>query len=135
MTSMSYDPKSFGQQAVNIELQKVIRAKQEGLNIAARSQASSGDESLSDRLDNAERRNVQLVRQLKEAQALVADWQSSMEAWKDLAQALREEIKACPNAEAHKYGNDRVAQVSRMKMKEDEERVKHGRPPRYAPAE
>lgn len=71
-------------------------------------------------------------RALAEAHAVVADWQSAMEAWKDLAITLREEIKACPNHEAHKFGKaDKAVLVDHMNKKEDEERVKRNLKPKY----
>jgi hypothetical protein len=69
---------------------------------------------------------------LAQANELVADWQSAMEAWKDLAITLREEIKACPNHEAHKFGKaDKEVLVEHMNKKEDEERVKRKLKPKY----
>ncbi|MDI9331177.1 MAG: hypothetical protein QM527_07690 [Alphaproteobacteria bacterium] len=70
---------------------------------------------------------------LARANALVADWQSAMEAWKDLAVTLRDEIKACPNHEAHKFGKDDAARRKRADEKEDSERRKRGLKPKYTP--
>lgn len=67
---------------------------------------------------------------LAQANELVADWQSAMEAWKDLAITLREEIKACPNHEAHKFGKDDNARFEHFTKKENEERVKRKLKPR-----
>lgn len=68
---------------------------------------------------------------LAQANELVADWQSAMEAWKDLAITLREEIKACPNHEAHKFGKDGKQVNERFHKKEDEARVKRKLKPKY----
>lgn len=68
---------------------------------------------------------------LEEANAVVADWQSAMEAWKDLAITLREEIKACPNHEAHQFGKNDEARKEHIHKKEDEERVKRNLKPKY----
>jgi predicted nucleic acid-binding Zn-ribbon protein len=69
---------------------------------------------------------------LARATALNADWQSAMEAWKDLAVTLREEIKACPNQEAHTFGKDDAARKKHIQSKEDAERLKRGLKPKYA---
>jgi hypothetical protein len=111
------------QQAINAEQSRLIAAKSQGLGIAAGNQV------------NTDHRVAQLERQLREANALIADWQASMEAWKDLAQALRDEIKACPNAEAHKFGKDDKTRNSHAMAKEDAERVKRGLKPKYATTE
>lgn len=68
---------------------------------------------------------------LAQANELVADWQSAMEAWKDLAITLREEIKACPNHEAHKFGKDKDKVNEHLQTKVDEGRVKKGLKPKY----
>jgi hypothetical protein len=54
-----------------------------------------------------------------------------MEAWKDLAITLREEIKACPNHEAHQFGKNVEAVREKFGSKEDEERVKRNLKPKY----
>ena len=69
---------------------------------------------------------------LAQANELVADWQSAMEAWKDLAITLREEIKACPNHEAHKFGKDDEARTKLLHTKEDEARVKRKLKPKHS---
>lgn len=50
---------------------------------------------------------------LREARDITNSWKASMEAWKDLALALREEIENCPNNDAHKFGKDREARQTR----------------------
>ena len=72
---------------------------------------------------------------LGEAQNLVKEWQSAMEAWRDLAQTLRDEIKSCPNHEAHKFGKNTEAMNHQRRSKEDTSRVSHGLTARYSPAE
>ncbi len=67
---------------------------------------------------------------LARATALNADWQSAMEAWKDLAVTLREEIKACPNQDAHTFGKDKDARVKHFNEKETAERAKRGLKPK-----
>lgn len=83
-------------------------------------------ESLEERIQEAEAALLQ-------ANALVRDWQASMEAWKDLAVTLREEIKACPNHEAHKFGKDDAARNKRLISTEETERRKRGLKPKYTP--
>ena len=68
---------------------------------------------------------------LEAANELVADWQSAMFAWKDLAQALRDEIKECPNAEAHKFGKNETARKHRIFAKEDTERISRKLAPKH----
>ncbi len=86
--------------------------------------------------------NAQLLKTLVDTTAAlvaanesVADWQSAMFAWKDLAQALRDEIKECPNAEAHKFGKNQQARSVRFSVKEDGERVSRNLKTRYTPEE
>lgn len=100
--------------------------KQEAVNIAnSRNQTLEMEKtSLKLQLDEAKAA-------LARANALVSDWQSAMEAWKDLAVTLRDEIKACPNHEAHKFGKDDAARRKRADEKEDSERRKRGLKPKY----
>lgn len=72
---------------------------------------------------------------LEAANELVADWQSAMFAWKDLAQALRDEIKECPNAEAHKFGKNPQARTIQRWNTEDKERASRKLAPKYTPEE
>lgn len=72
---------------------------------------------------------------LKESQELVLDWQSAMEAWKDLAQVLRDEIKACPNHEAHGFGKDQEARQIQFRTTEDTARVSKKLAPKWSPQE
>jgi hypothetical protein len=67
---------------------------------------------------------------LRESESLVLEWQAAMTAWKHLAQALRDEIKACPNHDAHKFGKDHSSRAEFFTRVENEERVKRGIPPR-----
>ena len=83
------------------------------------------------RMNQMAERLEQAEAALAEANAVVADWQSAMEAWKDLAITLREEIKACPNHEAHQFGKDDEARKEHIHKKEDEERVKRNLKPKY----
>ncbi len=82
----------------------------------------------------ASERNAAL-QALQEAQELVKDWQSAMEAWRDLAQTLRDEIKACPNHDAHKFGQNKEATDHQRRNKEDATRVSKGLSLKYTPAE
>lgn len=68
---------------------------------------------------------------LREAQEITKEWQSAMEAWRDLAQTLRDEVKACPNHEAHKFGKDIEAVRGKVRSSEDAARTKHGLPAKY----
>jgi hypothetical protein len=122
------------QQSVNTELTRHNTAQVEK-NIAQKQAAWSAEES-------AKEANAVLAKQLaatqlalKESQELVLDWQSAMEAWKDLAQVLRDEIKECPNHEAHGFGKNQVARQQRILTKEDEARVSRKLTPRYTPQE
>ncbi|MDR0775876.1 MAG: hypothetical protein LBE81_04485 [Azonexus sp.] len=127
---------AFRQQAINIELQKANIAKQEGLNIAAGIEYSRQrqENKVQQHVARITDENAQLRQQLAESQALIADWQASMEAWKDLAQTLRDEIKACPNEEAHKFGKDDKATTLHRRQHETEGRIKRGlKPYEYPP--
>jgi hypothetical protein len=127
----------LNQRLINAALYENLTAKQEGLNIAASTPARrSGGGGLDPaiaraRMNQMAERLQQAEAALAEANAVVADWQSAMEAWKDLAITLREEIKACPNHEAHQFGKNDEARRERANNKEDEERVKRGLKPKY----
>jgi O-acetyl-ADP-ribose deacetylase (regulator of RNase III) len=128
----------LNQRLINAALYETLTAKQEGLNIAASTPARrSGGGGLDPaiaraRMNQMAERLQQAEAALAEANAVVADWQSAMEAWKDLAITLREEIKACPNHEAHQFGKaDKAVLVEHMNKKEDEERVKRNLKPKY----
>lgn len=69
------------------------------------------------------------IKALKEAQDITKEWQAAMEAWKDLAQTLRDEIKACPNHEAHVFGKDLQARTTRKVSTENNKRVALGLKP------
>jgi hypothetical protein len=88
--------------------------------------------------DIAMSENERLKRQLKGAQAALAvaqstclDWQAAMEAMRDLSQTLRDEIKACPNEEAHHFGKNIEAIRSRIANAEDKKRIELGLKPKY----
>jgi hypothetical protein len=68
---------------------------------------------------------------LREAQEITKEWQSAMEAWRDLAQTLRDEVKSCPNHEAHKFGKNDDARSKHRKGFEDEARLKRGLQPHF----
>ena len=68
-------------------------------------------------------------RALAAAEALVADWASAMEAWKELAVYLKEEAENCPNAEAHPIGKNREKMTTILTEKDNQSRVKRGLKP------
>ncbi len=72
---------------------------------------------------------------LKAAYSVTREWQAATEAWRDLAQTLRDEIKACPNHEAHAFGQNDTARNQRRNQKEDEARVARDLKPRYPASE
>lgn len=122
------------QQAVNTELTRANTA-QTKKSIALKQAAWSAEQT-------ANQANAEMAKQLAATQAalkaaneLVLDWQSAMEAWKDLAQVLRDEIKACPNHEAHGFGKDQEARGIRIRTKEDEVRVSLKLAPKHSPQE
>jgi hypothetical protein len=126
----------LNQRLINAALYETLTAKQEGLNIAASTPARrSGGGGLDPaiaraRMNQMAERLQQAEAALAEANAVVADWQSAMEAWKDLAITLREEIKACPNHEAHQFGKNDEARRNKFVAKEDAERTKRGLKPK-----
>lgn len=69
-------------------------------------------------------------RALAAAEALVADWTSAMEAWKELAVYLKEEAENCPNAEAHPIGKSKEKRGMILEKKDNEGRIKRGLQPR-----
>jgi hypothetical protein len=82
--------------------------------------------------------NERLKRQLKGAQAALAaanatclDWQAAMEAMRDLSQTLRDEIKACPNEEAHHFGKNTAARTAHVRAFEEKRRLELGLKPKY----
>lgn len=97
-------------------------------NIVAKNETKraleSNNQILQLELEAAERR-------AKQAEADVLEWRAAMEAYKALAQALRDEVKSCPNAEAHKFGKDDKARRTHFIKKEDESRVSFGLTPRF----
>ena len=130
----------LNQRLINAALYETLTAKQEGLNIAASTPARrSGGGGLDPaiaraRMNQMAERLQQAEAALAEANAVVADWQSAMEAWKDLAITLREEIKACPNHEAHQFGKNKDKVNEHLQEKVDEERVKRNLKPKYKKA-
>jgi predicted O-linked N-acetylglucosamine transferase (SPINDLY family) len=116
---------------------------QQTANIAltrANTEKTKGQTLLLEVNQNQAAANAEMARQLaatqqalKESQELVLDWQSAMEAWKDLAQVLRDEIKACPNHEAHGFGKDQSARNQHRNRKEDEARISKKLVPVFSP--
>ena len=124
----------------NIALLGLVSAKQEGLNIANSFPKSNRAQPESEnvqfgkwRIEQLEIENEAAQRALKDANDLVKDWQSAMEAWRDLAQTLRNEIKACPNHEAHKFGQDIEAVRNTIRKNEDDARTKNGLATKHTP--
>lgn len=68
-------------------------------------------------------------RALAAAEALVADWASAMEAWKELAVYLKEEAENCPNAEAHPVGKNKDKRDKILLDKQNAGRIKRGLTP------
>lgn len=68
-------------------------------------------------------------RALAAAEALVADWASAMEAWKELAVYLKEEAENCPNAEAHPVGKNKDKMGKILLDKQNAGRIKRGLTP------
>jgi transposase len=131
---------ALGQTMLNTELHGLVRAKQEALNIANSMPKPRVKERDSDdvqfgklRIEALEREKEAAYQALREAQEITKEWQSAMEAWRDLAQTLRDEVKACPNHEAHKFGKDDTARIKRFNNHEDDGRAKRGLKPRDRP--
>ena len=127
--------KEYGLNAVNIAQQKTMaelhalnRAKTEGITIHQQSLRTSQSQESKYR-----EHNVVLQKALDEANDLVMEWQAAMEAWKDLAQVLRDEIKACPNHEAHGFGKDADARNHRRNSTEDASRISRNLRPIFTP--
>ena len=127
------------QTMLNTELYGHLRAKQEALNIAGtmprvRTKQPEGDDVYfgKARIEQQEQELAAAHLALKEAQDITKEWQAAMEAWKDLAQTLRDEIKACPNHEAHVFGKDQEARTQKFHSKENGKRVELGLKSRYA---
>lgn len=129
---------ALGQTMLNTELHGLVRAKQEALNIANSMPRPRVKERDSDdvhfgklRIEALEREKEAAYQALREAQEITKEWQSAMEAWRDLAQTLRNEVKACPNHEAHQFGKDLEAVRAKVNASEDQARTKHGLPAKY----
>lgn len=118
------------QQAANIALTHANTAQTEGA-IALKQANWNAEKTAKEALA----RLAATEAALKEANDLVLDWQSAMEAWKDLAQTLRDEIKACPNHEAHGFGKDQNARAQRIRTVEDEARASKKLAPKYTPSQ
>ena len=116
----------------SIKMQTTMR---EGMNLQNEAAHQMRAKSRQDaaRIADLEERIADAERALAQANALVDDWSSAMEAWKDLAVTLREEIKACPNQEAHTFGKDDAARFKQFSSKENSERRKRGLKPKYTP--
>lgn len=67
---------------------------------------------------------------LKDAEDLIHEWQASMEAWKELALLLKEEVENCPNHEAHPLGKSKEKMNKVLHDKEDQSRVRKSLKPR-----
>jgi F0F1-type ATP synthase membrane subunit b/b' len=92
---------------------------------------------LANELDAAQDTEARLRRQLRAAQAALAEanstckeWQASMEAWRDLSKTLRDEIKACPNEEAHHFGKNEEARTAHLQTVKEKKRIELGLKPR-----
>ncbi len=111
---------------------KMQTSMREGMNLQREgiNQMRAASRQDKERITDLEERIAEAERALAYANSVILDWQSSMEAWKDLAVALREEIKACPNQEAHKFGKDHPAVVKHFVTKETSERAKRGLKPK-----
>lgn len=121
------------QQQVNINLNRQIEAQARALGGGFSSTIPPlAGGTLPEGMAGAMR---QLVKERDEAVQLVKEWQAAMEAWRDLALALRDEIKACQNCEAHKFGKDADAIDHHRRRKEDDVRVSRGLKTRYSPSE
>jgi hypothetical protein len=120
------------QQQVNINLNRQIEAQARALGGYSSSVPPLASGTLPEGMAGAMR---QLVKERDEAVQLVKEWQAAMEAWRDLALALRDEIKACQNYESHKFGKDADAIDHHRRSKEDDVRASKGLETRYAPSE
>jgi len=94
---------------------------------------SEAESELEDSQDNEAR----LRRQLRAANAALEaanetcrEWQATMGAWMDFAIVLRDEIKDCPNDDAHHFGKNKEARVKFLQDLEDKKRVELGIKPR-----
>ena len=116
------------QQQVNINLNRQIEAQARALGGYSSSIPPLAGGTLPEGMAGAMR---QLVKERDEAVQLVKEWQAAMEAWRDLALALRDEIKTCQNYEAHKFGKDADAMNRLRRNKEDDIRASKGLPTRY----
>ena len=92
---------------------------------------------LANELDAAQDTEARLRRQLRAANAALEvanatcmEWQATMDAWQGLAVALRDEIKACPNEEAHHFGKNKEARNKLLRDLEDKKRIELGIKPR-----
>ena len=158
----------------NIEMLKMVRAKQEALNIAntrpvyqpepeeeglpssnyhvyhlnqelakahkdlAKVKAQSKTKHAAD-LEAAKAKHAaelaHAYKLVEEANDSIHSWQASMEAWQDLARTLRDEIKECPNHEAHKFGRDEKARTAKRANVQDERRIEFNLKPMWTSEE
>jgi hypothetical protein len=130
---MSKTLQEIAQQQVNINLNRQIEAQARALagvpsSIPPLAGGTIPEGNVGAMRILAQERN-EAIQALNEAQELVKEWQSAMEAWRDLAQTLRDEIKACPNHEAHKFGKDDKARAARKIETENKARVSLGLKP------
>lgn len=91
------------QQQVNINLNRQIEAQARALGGYSSSIPPLTGGTLPEGMAGAMRR---LVKERDEAVQIANEWRAAADAWKHLAQTLRDETKACPNHEAHKIGQD-----------------------------
>jgi len=120
------------QQQVNINLNRQIEAQARALGGYSSSIPPLTGGTLPEGMAGAMR---QLVKERDEAVQLVKEWQAAMESWRDLALALRDEIKTCQNFQSHQFGKDADAIDHHRRRKEDDVRVSRGLKIRYSPSE
>ena len=132
--------KSLAEQQINVELLRTNTLKTQ---MISQLQQSAGQAAQPDHLAihgaaaamrEVTKQRDDALQALKEAHELTKEWVASMEAWRDLAQTLRDEIKACPNHEAHTFGKDDLARRNRFGNVEDKKRVGLGLKPHPANA-
>ena len=128
--------KSLAEQQINVELLRTNTLKTQ---MISQLQQSAGQAAQPDHLAihgaaaamrEVTKQRDDALQALKEAHELTKEWVASMEAWRDLAQTLRDEIKACPNHEAHTFGKDKVARDIQLNTFKEKKRVESGLKPR-----
>lgn len=121
------------------ESARAISAINESARLTERNALLDQGQRISDNLTRlAQEDAMNLQRKLSAAEAALAvaqatcrDWQAAMEAMRDLSGALRDEIKACPNEEAHHFGKNLEARNKRLTEFEDKRRIELGLKPKY----